>query len=422
LKGAKAAALALLVTVSFLAGFRWLGSAGEAFWLLFPLWVLCGSVGLRIIPLPRQPATTRAGRWLVLAILILFPAGYYAGMVRYAGGRFEWKELLVAIYFFALSLEFFLLYLFRGFELACRLIPASYTRLKRTGLRALAKTGLYALLLPFLLSTLSLHRVKIASAPPEAVDFSYHEVAFPSRGERPVCLRGWFFPLEKPNGTVIACHGVAGNRADILPIVLLLLQADFQVLTFDFRGHGESDGHTVTYGEREREDVLGAWDYVLSRHDVDRERIFGFGVSMGAASLLLALPDLPDLKAAVADSSFSDLEKMIRWQYRYLPGPAAEPLAFLTEVFGWIETGRWASRSSPLRAIEKVSIPLLFFHGGRDRVIPSSSTEELHRAYRGPKQLRIEPEAEHGGVFAESELRYRGEVRKFFLAAVEKTP
>jgi len=84
-------------------------SRGEAFWLLLPLWALAAAA-LRVVPLPKQPGKSRAARIATFAVLIGFPTVLHLGRVYLAGGRFDWTEWLIALYFFAISLEFFLLY------------------------------------------------------------------------------------------------------------------------------------------------------------------------------------------------------------------------------------------------------------------------------------------------------------------------
>ena len=411
-------AWAVLVAGTWYLLGRLLGSHGEAFWLLFPLWVGAG-VLLGVLPRPRSPVRRRWIRIAVPMVLVLFPAGFYLFLARVLGGRIAWKEVLVSIYFFAVSLEVLLIYVFQGFESLSHRLARGRDRRAQVLADIGTRIVLYSLLIPFLFATFSLHRVKIPSRPPDPrLQMAFEEVAFPSRGPRPVRLGGWFFPREKPLGTVLACHGVGANRADLMDFIYLLRIERFQVLVFDFRGHGESDGHTVTYGRYEREDVLGAWDYLLTRKDVDPRRIFGFGVSMGAASLLLALPELPEMCAAVADSAFSDLETMVRYQFRYLPGPAAVGLAFLTDCFGWIQIGTWVKEVSPIAAIEKVTMPIFFIHGLDDATIPAVCTERLHQAYHGPKKLRLVPDAGHGGAAGEAPARYGREVREFYMAAI----
>ena len=64
------------------------------------------------------------------------------------------------------------------------------------------------------------------------------------------------------------------------------------VLLFDFRGHGESDGHTVRFGAGERRDVLAAVAYLRERRPGQARQVVGLGVSMGAATLTLAAAEV----------------------------------------------------------------------------------------------------------------------------------
>jgi hypothetical protein len=349
-------------------------------------------------------------------VVILFPIGYCFAMAYLMGATVTWKEILIAIWFFAASLEILLLYLFQVFD-ACRQ-RLSQRRGRAGGMAALVGTRLvlYGLLVPFLISTLSLHRVKFTSRVPQPdLGMTFEEVSFPARGEPRMNLAGWFFPLKNNQGTVLACHGVGANRGDILAIVCILQEAGFQVLCFDFRGHGESDGHTITYGFGERQDVLGAWDHLMTRHDVDPNRIYGFGLSMGASSLLMALSELPGMKAVVADSAFSSLDHMVRHQYRFVPEPLAEvPVAF-TRMIGWLDSGLRVEQADAAAAIRDLKVPIFFIHGLDDVTIPPDCSRILFNGYGGPKKLRLEPGAGHGETAGLNTEQYQREMRAFFL-------
>lgn len=411
--------LVILVAATWIAAARWLGSRSEAFWLLFPLWVLAGAFILRAIPVPRAQHKSRLANWSLRIVVILVPISYCYAMAYFMGASVSWKEVLIAVWFFAASLEILLMYLFQ-FSDALRLRLAK-GRGRAAGAAAMVGTRLvlYGLLIPFLLATLSLHRVKFASrVPTEDVGMCFEQIRFPSRGEPRMNLAGWFFPLKNNQGTVLACHGVGANRADILGIVMILQDAGFQVLCFDFRGHGESDGHTISYGFRERQDVLGAWDYLATRHDVDPNKIFGFGLSMGGASLLMALPDMPGMKAVMADSAFSSLDLMVRRQFRFVPGPLKEvPVAFARMV-GWLDSGLRVDQVDPVAAIRGLKVPIFFIHGLDDTTIPPECARIFFDAYGGPKKLRLEPGAGHGETAAMNFQQYRQEVHAFFSASV----
>jgi fermentation-respiration switch protein FrsA (DUF1100 family) len=393
---ARLAALAVLVAATWWPAAVWLPSADEAFWLLLPVWAAAGWL-LRAIPRPRWPFRSRIASRAAAAAVVLIPIAAYLVMASLLGGRVSLPEIAIAVWFFAASLEILLLYAFGAADALRDRLRRGKGRARALAAAVAPRLILYLLLIPFLYATFSIHRVKI---PPRAPDpdygMAFEDVSFPSRGPRPVTLRGWFFPLAGARGTAIACHGLAANRADILYHVAILREAGLQVLAFDFRGHGESDGHRISFGSLEREDVLGAFEYLASRKDVDPDRIVGFGVSMGAASLLLALGDLPGMRGAVADSAFDELSLMVRHQFRFLPGFPGDGLAAITELFGRMECGAWAGDVSPAKAIGRARIPILFIHGLDDPMVPPGCTSRLHAGYRGPKRLLTVSGAGHG--------------------------
>lgn len=154
-------------------------------------------------------------------------------------------------------------------------------------------------------------------ATPMDAGLSYENVEFPARdGLR---LSGWFIPAANaPAATVIVLHTWAGSRlgedatsllaniSGALPIDLLrfahaLHTAGYNVLSFDLRNHGQSAGSdAVTFGLQESHDLLGALDWLRQRGDIDGARVGVVGFSLGANTLLYALPQTTSIDAAVA--------------------------------------------------------------------------------------------------------------------------
>src|SRR5579864_1350427 len=136
--------------------------------------------------------------------------------------------------------------------------------------------------------------------PPEGLA---EEVTFPSIGDG-LRISGWFFAApETPAPTVILCHGIWTGRRECLPLALLFRAKGYNVLTFDFRAHGLSDGKFTSVGHHETNDVLGAVHYVKDRPEVDPRRIGVIGFSMGAAASIQAAARCEDIAALVADSA-----------------------------------------------------------------------------------------------------------------------
>jgi|GEM_PF-1475153 len=409
----------LLVAVAIVAGLRrFTGSLSEAFWLGWPVVVLIGAGGLKVLPPPRLNSKSRAGQVTAILILTLFPVAYYAFLVSVTGSLWSWSELLVICYFFGLSFELSLLYAFQMLEAVidrCR---------KRAGPRLqmalplVIRAGFYTVLIPYILVVFAVHRPRLLPTPMITIPAGQTEaIEFLSRDGTTV-LRGVFLKPDAPRGTVIVCHGVGANHADIEDIHLVLFESGFQVLTFDFRGHGNSDGHTITYGLNERLDVLGAYDACFARSDVDPERVFALGVSMGGASLAMALPEMPRIKAAALDSAFASLPQMVEHQFRILPPSLRSFSTQIARCFGWLEIGADINSLKPAASLEFLDLPVLIIHGEDDHIVPVDHAHQLHAVCRRGT-LHIERHCPHIGAVMINDSRYSRMINEHFLAALE---
>jgi pimeloyl-ACP methyl ester carboxylesterase len=84
---------------------------------------------------------------------------------------------------------------------------------------------------------------------------------------------------------VVLCHGYGGKQADFEAIARQLAAENIATLTFDFRGHGGSEG--ILDGSLV-DDVMDAWEYLSNQAEVDRKHMGLIGHSMGAFSAILA--------------------------------------------------------------------------------------------------------------------------------------
>ena len=268
----------------------------------------------------------------------------------------SWQEFFLVSYFFGLSFEISLLYIYQLLEFVHSRLRQRVNPQRAVAVSIVIRAAFYTVLVPYIFVIFAVHRPKLMPTPIAGVPIeNVEQIEFQSRDED-TTLRGVFLKHDAPLGTVIVCHGVGANHSDMEVIHQVLYESGFQVFTFDFRGHGLSDGHTITYGLNERSDILGAYNACLSRNDVDPDRLYALGVSMGGASLTLALPDMPEVKAAVLDSAFADLTLMVEHQFRFLPEPFRKAV---TQVPGssvgsrpaptstiWLQPDRFHKRTS----------------------------------------------------------------------------
>lgn len=225
-----------------------------------------------------------------------------------------------------------------------------------------------------------------------------------------------YLPAPQPRGAVVFVHGKDSCRGDELKgntveLAARLNEAGFAVLMIDLRGHGQSSRARLTYGERERFDVLGAVDWLRAQ---GHARIGVLGASMGAASTLLAAAEEPAIQAVVADSAFCDFGQMIERQYRKLSRLPGFVLPGALAI-GRALTGVALQTVRPLEAAARLGLarrPCLLIHSAGDRFIPSEDAERLARAAGG--ELWITASDGHIGSYRAQPAAYTERVLGFF--------
>jgi alpha-beta hydrolase superfamily lysophospholipase len=263
----------------------------------------------------------------------------------------------------------------------------------------------------------------LAGGIPSDYGLPYETISFPSYDG--TMLHGWFVPAIEPRATVVFCHGRAGSKAPDLIYVPQFRQHGFNVLLFDFRAHGESDGRTSSLVYYERRDLLAAIAYLRQR-GIEEVGLMGF--SMGAAVATAAAPLSRAVRAVVADSAFAELRTILVSYLRQqgVPNRIASGLAALIIWVAGLRLRCHLPDADPLHWVGRIAPrPLLLIHGGQDQGIPVSDASRLYEAAGEPKELWIVPEARHRCVDKVSPEEYMSKVLSFFdrwLAAEDKSP
>ena len=226
-----------------------------------------------------------------------------------------------------------------------------------------------------------------------------------------VRLAGWWIPQDQADRVIIALHGYPADKGNILP-VLASLHRDFNLLFIDFRYFGQSGGATTTAGAREVEDLSAAVAWATER---GYTRIGVWGFSMGGAVALMGSARFEAIRAVVAQSSYSDLSRMVERTFRIF-WIAKYPLAKLSELWVRLILGVDVSAVSPARSAAILKIPVLVVHSKQDSVIPFEDALRIREA------LVSNPKAEFwfedDGVHGELPAGYDARIRDFFLDAL----
>ncbi len=171
------------------------------------------------------------------------------------------------------------------------------------------------------------------------------------------------------------------------------------------RGHGQSEGKSLTVGAKESRDVLG-WVRRLVNRDGEAE-VLVFGSSMGGASVMqLAGMELPkNVRAIVSDCGFSSLRELMGEEF----GPAILPELPLIDATCRLRGGFSIDDVNAVEAVSHASVPMLFIHGAADELVPPAMLDEVYEACASPRKRRLlVPDAPHAqSVTAHPALYWR---------------
>jgi dipeptidyl aminopeptidase/acylaminoacyl peptidase len=208
-------------------------------------------------------------------------------------------------------------------------------------------------------------------------------VSFPSR-DAGIMISGWYVPAEAADApAVVIVHGHMACKHDhsVLLPAGMLHRNGFSVLLIDLRDHGDSTYEDGRYagGTEEYRDVLGAWDWLQTAKATPIERIGLLGVSLGAATVLIATGEESRVAATWEDSSYADIEVAIRAELERNGYPTfLEPAGLL---IARILSGDDLRARSPLAAVHKLAgRPLFITHGDVDTRLDVGYARDLDAA------------------------------------------
>jgi fermentation-respiration switch protein FrsA (DUF1100 family) len=231
-------------------------------------------------------------------------------------------------------------------------------------------------------------------------------------------LNGWWFPRPETDRVIIGLTGYRGAKSELIGIGAALWRAGFNVLLFDYHGHGAGLGAPVTLAYRELYDVYAALDYTLRR--IPGARIGVIGFSMGAALAILTAASRPEVRVVVADSPFATHADVVSYNIARTIRLPGEPFLLTADYFLARRAGYRSRDVAPLRVVEQIAPrPLLLIHGTDDLVIPVSHTQRLYEAAGEPKELWLAEGAGHCGAYFLNRPAYCQRVCAFFADALE---
>jgi uncharacterized protein len=224
---------------------------------------------------------------------------------------------------------------------------------------------------------------------PAQYGYAYQDVSF--RDHAGLTLRGWWIPGSR-HETIMMIHGWTSSRAEPMSKAGYLLNAGYNVLVFDLRGHGQSDGDYITLGLREPDDVEAAVAFARSRDT--------------------------DVAAVIEDSGYGSLAGVFRAGFQRHTGLPAMPFGLALVTMGHLDLHMQLSSVRPVLDAARLHKPLLAIVGTADRVVPPSEGFDLFHAAPGPKQLLVVPGAGHVAGYQVDRAQYERTVLGFLAGSL----
>ena len=231
---------------------------------------------------------------------------------------------------------------------------------------------------------------------PSDVGLNYREVELKTKDN--LALHGWFVLNDSARGTVIFCHGNAGNISGRLETIRTLHRLGLNVLIFDYRGYGKSEGRPTEKGTYR--DGEAAWEYVTKNLEMPTNRVILMGRSLGGP-VAAWVAATRDPAALILESTFT----------------RAPDLA--AEIYPWLPVRRLIRYRYDTQArLDSVNCPVLVAHSRDDQLIPYHHGRELFERAREPKEF-LEMEGSHGNGFIESGTTYVKTLDRFLTESLK---
>lgn len=273
--------------------------------------------------------------------------------------------------------------------------------------------GIIVLVLAIFQRKLMYHPTVVANLSPQTAGVGDHVQAVVCTTVDGIELNGWHWECKSddPNRPVVLFfHGNGGNRGHRTYDCELFAQCGADTIIFDYRGYAENGGKPTEEGLHN--DARAAWKFTTDELNIDPNRIFIVGVSLGGGVATRLAVDLcragTPPRGLMLRSTFSSMVDTASWNYWYLP-------------VRLVLIDRYMS----VDHAPDVTCPVLQIHGNADRIVPIKSGKKLFAAFREKSSNNVQKTfveldgADHNGVLMTSGDKVLAATQQF-LAEVER--
>ena len=225
---------------------------------------------------------------------------------------------------------------------------------------------------------------------PADIRLEYEEITMKTSDG--INLNAWFVPAKSPTGTVLFCHGNGGNISYSLDVVETLNKFNLNVLLFDYRGYGKSEGSPTENGTYTDADTAYRW--LIKDKNIPESSIIVMGRSLGAA-IAANLAKNHNPRILILESGFSSTADVASKQYPIFPVRLLCRYKYKTADY-----------------VKDIKCPLLVVHSPDDEIVPYSNGKKIFSSAKEPKEF-LEIRGSHNEGYSDSGDIYINGLRNF---------
>ena len=193
-----------------------------------------------------------------------------------------------------------------------------------------------------------------------------------------------------PKPTIIICNGDSQNMYILIQYAKELVTYGYNVVTFDWRGFGESDNWETNVDQLFYTEYLSDYnavlDETLKQKEVDINRIGLYGFSTGAYLSFAIFSQRTETKAFVGRALLTNFETTVNLLKQKRPDrnfitPKDYPIELIPETIA-----------------KKIEKPSFLIVGELDDITPEWMSAELFKSLKCEKQMWVVKNATHGGA------------------------
>lgn len=218
--------------------------------------------------------------------------------------------------------------------------------------------------------------------------------------------------VDRKNPWIIFVHGYSGNLSNMIPYINRFVDKNYNILAFDLRGHGESEGKYYGLSYLDACDI-NSWVGEIRKKGY-ASKIVLFGISMGGASSLRAASNnCQEISAVISDSAPSSIKNVFSRLVLHKFGILGKVLILITDFWMKILVGYSFNDTDIIDEIKKLKVPILLIHGINDGFVPVSMMADIYNSIEGEKDKLLISGADHTkSVYIEPDL-YWNKVDEF---------